>query len=147
MILPIRFDKHMDQSIKAGILGAIVAIFANFIIIPPPFDFIPTFVVAIFAIFVFRLATLRDGLVAAFMTYLFSQAILSTLTLADYYASNTIYTLTVTADLIPDPIITAISALIAAYIGVWLVTKGRPPPPKAPAPPQSTDIPPELQTV
>jgi hypothetical protein len=136
----------MDQSIKAGILGIVLAVFVNLsILVPAPFDFLPTFVIAIFAIYVFRLTTFKDGLIATFMTYIFNEGIINTLILADYYTSNRPYTLTITTYLIPDPIITATSAIIAAYIGTWLAKKRTPPPPKQPQ--QTTDIPPELQTV
>lgn len=136
----------MDRSIGAGILGIVLATIINIsIIISPPLDWLPTFIIVIIVIFVYRLGTVKDGLIAAFMTYIFSQAIIDTLVIADYYTSNRTYTLTITAYLLPDPIITAISALIAAYTGVWLARKRTPPPLKTQ--PQQSDIPPDLQTV
>lgn len=136
----------MDRSIGAGILGIVLAAIINLsIIIPPPLDWLPTFIIAIIVIFIYRLSTVKDGLIAAFMTYIVSQGIVDTLILADYYTSNKTYSLTITAYLVPDPILTAISAIIAAYIGVWLARK-RPQPPQK-TQPQPTDIPPDLQTV
>jgi hypothetical protein len=134
----------MDQSIKAGIIGTVLAVVVN-LISPVYLDWFPAFIVAIFAIYVYRLNTLKDGLIAAFMTYIFNNGILGTLTLATYY--NQQYpAFTVDAYTMLSPLITAISALAAAYIGV-LLTKQRTPPPPKQQPQQTTDIPPELQTV
>jgi hypothetical protein len=135
----------MDQSIKAGLIGTVLAVFVNLsIYIPAPLDFLPTFIIAIFVIFIFRLITLKDGLITAFMTYIFNQGIIDTLILATYY--NEQYpAFNVNLNLIINPIITAISTVIAAYIGVWLAKKRTPPPRKTQQ--ESTDIPPELQTV
>jgi pheromone shutdown protein TraB len=135
----------MDQSIKAGILGFVLAVMVN-AFSPVYLDWVPAFVVAIFAIYVYRLSTLKDGLVTAFMTYIFSNGILGTLTLATYYASNEQYpAFTVDPYTMLSPVITATSAVIAAYVGVWLAKKRTPPPQRTQ--PQPTDIPPELQTV
>jgi pheromone shutdown protein TraB len=135
----------MDQSIKAGIIGAVLAIIVN-ASLPVYLDFIPGFVIAIFVIYVYRLGTLKDGLVAAFMTYIFNNGILGTLTLAIYYAQNEQYpAFTVDTYTMLSPLITAISAVIAAYVGVWLAKKRTPAPRKTRQ--ESTDIPPELQTV
>jgi uncharacterized membrane protein YfcA len=135
----------MDQSIKAGIVGIVLAVFIEGSVpIQPPLDFLPVFLVVIFAIFIFRLNTLKDGLVVAFMTYVFTNGILGTIEFAYYY--NQTYSIApVTSYIVVDPIITAISAFIAAYVGVWLAKK-RPVPPQK-TQPQSTDIPRDLQTV
>jgi len=139
----------MDQSIKAGIIGVILAVFADFSVppkyTPPPLDFLPTFVVAVFVIFIFRLVTVKDGLLTAFVTYFFSQTIVDTTELAYFYAKNEAYSFTVTQSILVNPVITAASAVIATYVGVWLAKKRTPPPRKTQ--PESTDIPPELQTV
>lgn len=137
----------MDQSIKAGILGTILALVVN-LLSPVYLDWVPAFIVSIFAIYVYRLSTLKDGLIAALLTYILNNGILGTLTLAVLYVSNEPYPqITIDPYTMLSPIITAISALVAAYIGIWLTTRGKPPTPKQPSPPQSTDIPPELQTV
>lgn len=135
----------MDQSIKAGILGVVLAVMVN-VFSPVYLDWVPSFLVAILAIYIYRLSTLKDGLITAFMTYAFNQGILGTLTLAVYYTRNEQYpAFTVDAYTMLSPIITAISAVIAAYIGVWLAKKRTPPPQRTQQ--QSTDIPRELQTV
>lgn len=137
----------MDQSIKAGIFGFALAVILTIslpISIPAPFDFLPTFIIAILVIYIFRLDTIKDGLIATFLTYIFSQGILGTLTLAIYYTANEPYTFTIDPYLILSPIISAVSTLIAAYIGVWLA-KQRPQPQKQPS--QPTDIPRDMQTV
>ena len=136
----------MDQSVKAGIIGIVLAVFVDFsVVIQPPLDFLPIFLVVVFVIFIFRLVTVKDGLIAAFMTYFFNQTIVDTIELAYFYTKNETYTLTVTQSILVDPLITAASAVIAAYVGVWLAKKRTPPPRKTQQ--QSTDIPPELQTV
>ena len=75
----------MDQSIKAGIIGTILAVFVSITIyVPAPFDFLPIFLIAIFTVYVFRLSTLKDGLLAVFMTYVFNSGILAGGTTFDY---------------------------------------------------------------
>jgi cytochrome c biogenesis protein CcdA len=135
----------MDQSIKAGIIGLVLAVMVN-VFSPVYLDWIPAFVVAIFAIYAYRLSTLKDGLVAAFMTYIFSNGILGTLTLATFYAQNKQYpAFTVDPYTMLSPLLTAITAVIAAYVGVWLAKRRTPLPQRTQS--QSTDIPPDLQTV
>jgi hypothetical protein len=46
---------------------------------------------AILAIYIFRLGTLKDGLVAAFMTYIFADGILGTIGLATLYFASEPY--------------------------------------------------------
>ena len=135
----------MDQSIKAGIVGAVLAVIVN-VANPLYLSFLPTFMIAIIVIFIYRLGTLKDGLIAAFMTYIFNEGILTTLYIALLYAANQPYpTVTIDPTIILSPVLSAISAVIAAYIGVWLAGKRTPPPQKTQ--PQPTDIPRDLQTV
>jgi hypothetical protein len=135
----------MDQSIKAGIVGAVLAVIVN-VANPLYLSFLPTFMIAIIVIFIYRLGTLKDGLIAAFMTYIFNEGILTTLYIALLYAANQPYpTVTIDTTIILSPILSAISAVIAAYIGVWLARKRTQPPQKTQ--PQSTDLPQDLQTV
>jgi hypothetical protein len=135
----------MDQSIRAGIVGFVFTVIVN-VFSPVFLDWIPAFIVAILVIYVYRLSTLKDGLVAAFMTYIFSSGIVGTITLAIYYAQNEIYpAFTVDPYTMLSPVLTAITAAIAAYVGVWLAKRRTPPPQKTQR--QPTDIPPELQTV
>jgi uncharacterized membrane protein len=135
----------MDQSIRAGIVGFVFAVIVN-VFSPVYLDWVPAFILAILVIYVYRLSTLKDGLVAAFITYIFSSGIVGTLTLAIYYTQNEQYpAFTVDPYTMLSPVLTAISAVIAAYIGVWLAKRRTPPPQKTQ--PQPTDIPPELQTV
>jgi len=132
----------MDRSIKAGVSGFLLAITIN-LFSPIYLDFIPSFLAAIFAIYIFRLDALRDGLVAAFMTYIFNDGILGTISLAMLYSANESYTLDI-SDIsiwvVLSPIVASITALIACYIGVWLVQKMKParelpPPSPQPLPP------------
>lgn len=135
----------MDQSIKAGIVGTVLAVIVN-VANPLYLSFLPTFIIAIVVIFIYRLGTLKDGLIAAFMTYMFNEGILTTLYVALLYAANQPYpTVTIDPTIILSPILSAISAAIAAYIGVWLARKRTSPPQKTQ--PQPTDIPRNLQTV
>jgi len=129
----------MDKCIRAGVFGILLVVFVD-VFSPVNLDFVLPFLVAILAIYIYRLADLKDGLVAAFMTYLISDGILSTVELATLYLEKQPYTLTVGIWIVFDPIVTAITALIAGYIGVWLVkktmrTRESPQPLPAPLPP------------
>ena len=131
----------MDRSIRAGVFGFILVILVDlFLPVPAFIYFVPPIVIAILVIYTFRLGTLKDGLVAAFMTYIFSEGIIDTIGLAELYLANQPYSpIDIWAILYPT--IWAVSAVIAGYIGVRLARKRKP----APEPPPT--IPPELQTV
>lgn len=115
----------MDQSIKAGVFGFSLVVIIDFLLSPIYLDFVLPFLVAILAVYVFRLETFKDGLVASFMTYILSDGILSTIGLATFYSANKLYTLSVDLWTVFSPIVTSITALIAGYIGVLLVQKTR----------------------
>jgi hypothetical protein len=126
----------MDRSIKAGVFGFLLAIIIN-LFSPIYLDFIPSFLAAIFAIYIFRLEALKDGLVAAFITYIFCEGILGTIDLATYYLTNERYpSFNVEIWMVFSPIVTALTAVIAGYIGVRLAQKREParelPPPLPP---------------
>jgi len=112
----------MDRSIRAGISGSLMAVVIN-LFSPVYLDFIPSFLAAILAVYIYRLREPKDSLVAAFMTYIFSQGVLGTLGLATFYLANEPYELTVDIWLVFSPILTSITALIAGYVGVWLVKR------------------------
>jgi hypothetical protein len=117
----------VDRSIRAGITGAIMAVVINGFS-PIPLYFIPSFLAAILVIILFRLGTLKDGLIVAFMTYLFNVEILSFLAAAQYY--NTAYTIPLVGlDIVLSPIFDLITALIAGLVGPWLVHRMKPAPP------------------
>jgi len=117
----------MNPSIKAGISGFLVAIVIN-LFSPVYLDFVPSFLAAILVIFVYGLDTFRDGLVAAFMTYIFNEGILGTISLAILYSSNEPYpSINIDIWTMLSPIVSAITAVIAGYIGVWLALKKKPP--------------------
>ncbi len=68
----------MDRSIRAGISGFLLAVIIN-LFLPVSlgfFSFLPSFFAAIITIYAFRLRTLKDGLIATFMTYIFNDGIL-----------------------------------------------------------------------
>jgi len=131
----------MDRSIKAGVYGFLLAVVIN-LFSPIYLYFIPSFLVAVLVIYVFRLGTLKEGLVAAFMTYIFCDGILNTLGLATYYFANQPYgPFNIDVWTMFSPIVQAVTAVIAGYIGVWLAQK-RKPAQELPAP-----IPPQLPPV
>jgi uncharacterized membrane protein YfcA len=72
------------------------------------------------------------------MTYVFNDGILGTISLVTYYFEGLPYALTVDVWLVFYPIANAVTALIAGYVGVWLVRKAKPsrelPPPPLPPP-------------
>ena len=118
----------MDRSIESGILGFSLAVGIN-LFLPVYLYFIPSFLAAILAIYVFRLGELRDGLVAAFMTYIFGDGILSTITLATFYFANEPYpSFTVDVWIMLSPIVSAVTAVIAGFIGVRLAQRRKPAP-------------------
>jgi uncharacterized membrane protein YfcA len=120
----------MDRSIKAGVAGFALAIIIS-LFLPPStpiiLTFVPSFLAAIIMIFVFKVGTFKDGLVATLMTYFFNDAITSAIGVAEYY--NKLYAppLTVDASVVLSPIIEAATAIIAAYIGARLVQSMKPP--------------------
>ena len=122
----------MDKSIRAGISGFILAIVINLLLassftLPTILSFVPSFVAAIFAIYISRLETLKDSLVGAFMTYIFNDGILGTISLATFYAVNEPYpSLNVDIMTVLYPIVSAVTALIAGYVGVRLVQRRKP---------------------
>jgi pheromone shutdown protein TraB len=131
----------MDQSIKAGAFGVSLVVIID-VLSPIYLDFVLPFLAAILAVYIFRLETFKDGLVASFMTYILSDGILSTIGLATFYAANKQYTLSVDLWTVFNPIVTSITALIAGYIGVLLVQKTRRESRELPAP-----LPPQLPPV
>jgi len=116
----------MDRSIKAGIYGFILAVVIN-LFSPTYLDFVPSFAAAILVIFIFGVDTFKEGLVSAFMTYFFTIEVLNTLVGAIYYYSNEQYP-AITFDVysVLSPIVSAVTAVIAAYVGVWLAKKRKP---------------------
>jgi hypothetical protein len=126
----------MDITIRAGISGFLVALAIN-LFSPLYLYFVPSLLVAILAVYFFRLGTLKDGLVAAFMIYIFNDGILGTISLATLYAENKPYpSFNVDAWTMFYPLVSAVTAVIAAYVGVWLTKVRKPPPglPSAPSP-------------
>jgi len=116
----------MDRAIRAGVYGFGLGVIIN-LFLPIPlgfFGFIPSFLAALFVIYIFRLENLRDSLVAAFMTYVFTDGILGTVSLFALYLANEPYpTFDVDILTIFYPIVSSISAFIAGYTGVWLAQK------------------------
>jgi len=115
----------MDHCIRAGIYGALIAFFLN-IVSPVYLYFLPSFLAAIFAIYSSRLVTLREGLVASFMTYVFSDGITNALVAATFYVTGEPYTLTIDIGIVLSPLASAFSALIAGYVGIWIVRRIKP---------------------
>lgn len=127
----------MDQTVKAGISGVVIAVVIS-VFSPISLDFVPQLVASIIAIYVFDLRTNKDGILAALITYLFSIGILGSVTLAIFYVSNQPIDFTIDVWSIIDQTFTPLTALVAAYVGVWLTKMRRPTaiPPPAPPPVQ-----------
>jgi len=125
----------VDRAIKAGIFGFIIAVVINILL--PDLYFLPQFGASMIAIYIFDLRTTKDGLLVAFMTYLFSIGFLGSVSLAFYLGEP----LSLTADvwLVLNQMVTPLTALPAALAGVWLTKTRRPkartPPPPPPIPP------------
>jgi hypothetical protein len=116
----------MDPSIKAGVTGFLLAVIIS-LLSPVYLDFAPSFLAALSAIYIFGLGTLKNGLVAAFMTYIFSGGILGTISLAMLYLANEPYpSINIDIWTMLSPIVSAATAVIAGYIGVRLAQKRKP---------------------
>lgn len=115
----------MDRCISAGIYGALISLFIN-LFSPVYLYFLPSFLAAIFAVYVARLRTSREGLVTSFMTFIFGDGLSNTLVAATYYLTNEPYTLTIDIGVVLSPILSALSAVLAGYVGVRLVSRVKP---------------------
>jgi hypothetical protein len=116
----------MDTCIKAGVSGFLVSVVIN-LLSPIYLDLIPSFLVAILVTYIFNLRTFKEGLVAAFMTYIFTDGILNTIALATYYVANETYpSFTVNVWIMLSPVVSAVTAVIAAYVGVQFAQKMKP---------------------
>jgi len=105
------------------------------------FAFVPSFAVVILVIYVFGLASVKEGLLVAFMTYVFSDGITGTIILTDLYLSGKPYAFDIDPYILVLQLIYPLTAAIAGYVGVKLVQKLRPPtketqPPTSFPPPQ-----------
>jgi hypothetical protein len=119
-------DRNTDKTIKAGVSGFILAIIINLLLSSVYLYFLPSFLAAIIAVYFFRLENLKDGLVVAFMTYIFNDAVLATAELAWLYSENKPYSISVDIYTVFSPIINAVTALIAGYVAVRLVRRMKP---------------------
>jgi hypothetical protein len=115
----------MDRGIHAGISGFFLAIIMN-LFTSGLLYFIPSFLSAILIVYVYRLETLKESLVAAFMTYTFNDGILGTIVLATCYLESRPYEVSVNIWLVLYPLANALTAIIAGYVGIWLVQKMKP---------------------
>jgi len=87
--------------------------------------FIPSFISSIFIIYIYRVNDFKEALIAAFTVYLFADGILGTLVLGQYYVMHGEIGFTVEfLDVLLYPF-NAISAFIAAYVGIRLSPKRR----------------------
>jgi hypothetical protein len=119
----------MDRCISAGIFGFLLAVTINLLSLLSGvyLYFVPSFLAAIIAIYTFRLETLREGLVASFMTYIFNDGILSTISLTTFYFANEQYpAFTVDVWTMISPIVSAVSAMVAAYLGMLFAQARKP---------------------
>lgn len=128
----------MERSIRAGILGLAISVLIT-AFVPANLYFLPSFIASLIAIYLTRLTSFRDGLLAALMTYFFTSAVNDTIVAAFYYSSNEVYTLTIDLSIVVFPAMNIVSALLAAYLGARLGQRAKPapelPPPLKPLPP------------
>ena len=116
----------MDRCVNAGISGALLSLFIN-LFSPVYLYFIPSFLAAVLFIYVSRLRTTREGLVASLMTFVLSDGIFNTLNNAIYYfTTSEPYILNVDIGIVVSPILSAFFAVLAGYIGVRLVGRVKP---------------------
>jgi len=130
----------LAKLIEAGLLGAFIAIMISFFI-PEGINvyFIPSFLGAVAAVFLFRTRRVEEALVIAFSVYIFTDAIITVLNLSSLYFSSMswvdmanevpslydeLYNVPSLATIIAyavDPI----SAVVAAYLGYKITPKYR----------------------
>lgn len=119
-------------------MGFIISIVIT-VLMPYDLYFLPSFIASILVIYMFRLTVMKDGLLAAFMTYFFAGAASETIVAALYYATDPEYSLTIDISIVVFPIINIITAVIAAYIAVRFAQRAKPAPeipqPLRPLPP------------
>lgn len=128
----------MDQGIRAGISGFFLAVIIN-LFTSGLLYFIPSFLTAIFIVYIYRIETLKESLLAALMTYIFNDGILGTIVLATCYLESRPYEVSIDMWLVVYPIANALTAIIAGYVGIWLVHKMKPAR-ELPSPPLPTPI-------
>jgi len=110
------------RSLKAGVYGVLFSLSVN-LFSPIYVYFLPSFLAVILVMYLFRVGTLKDGLITAYTTYIASDSILSTLGLALLFSENGSYVWGGTIWDVFLPIVNLLSALIAAYVGVLIVRK------------------------
>jgi hypothetical protein len=129
----------MDRSIYAGITASAFAIVFNLLV---PLPFIPSVLVVISVIYVYGLASVKDGLLVAFMTYIFNDGIIGTIILTSLYLENKPYEVALDPYILLLQFFNPVTAAVAGYVGVKLVQKLKPatketqPPSSFPPPPQ-----------
>jgi len=133
----------MEPVFKAGIAGVIIAFAITFVFFQFNLYFFPSFVASLIVIYFFELKSTKDAVLAAFIVYIFTEWILSSLSFLVSIGQT--FTITVNDGMVLGQIFTPLTALVAGFIGAeFAKTRQRSiltlqplPPPPPPASPQA----------
>ena len=133
----------MEPVFKAGIVGVIIAFAVTFVFFQFNLYFFPSFVASLIVIYFFELKATKDALLAAFIVYIFTDWILSSLSFL--VSIDQTFSITVDAVMVLGQVSTPLTALVAGFIGAeFAKTRQRSiltlqplPPPPPPASPQA----------
>ena len=113
----------MESYLKAGILAiistSVLKVLTLGVLVP---SFLPAFIVAIVLIVIFKIENIKEALVVVLMSYFFSTSLISTFMYVFlYFGGLTLITFQLTMLDIIDSLLTPITAIVAAFIGIYFV--------------------------
>jgi len=131
----------MEPVLKAGFAGVIIAFVITFAFFQFNLYFFPSFVASLIVIYFFELKATKDAVLAAFIVYIFTEWILSSLSFL--VSIDQTFSITVDAGMALGQISTPLTALVAGFIGAEFAKTRRhiistlqplppPPPPSSP---------------
>ena len=119
----------ITRFLTTGLIGAFLSLMIHNLS-PIYLYFIPSFVVSVFVIYLFRIRELKDSLITALSIYIITVYVWNTLILGYLYATNTpfvaLYSPSEVPDLLDvvfDGILYPFSAFIAGYVGMKINQK------------------------
>lgn len=131
----------MEPVFKAGIAGVIVSFVITFVFFQFNLYFFPSFVASLIVIYFYELKATKDALLATFITYMFTDWVIGSLS---YLVSlDQTFTITVDVGMALGLISTPLTALVAGFMGAEFAKTRRhaiptlqpvpiPPPPPSP---------------
>lgn len=145
----------MEPVLKAGIAGVAIAFVITLFFAQENLYFIPSFVASIVVIYLFELKATKDAVLAAFITYIFTDWIFNGIPILLSMNETFTFTFTVDAWMVIGQLFAPITALLAGLCGAEMAKTRRrttptlqppPPPPPQPQPLASPQVAPSTQT-